>query len=255
MTNISFMQILHSVVVPPLSLVLIVLFGYAVKRFYPRCGRALISLALLALIVLSTNAGALLMVQPLEALEKPLLKTGNTGAQAIVVLTAGRLRNNPEYDYKDVPDQVGLARMRYAAKLYRDTALPILVTGGLGNKSEHIDSLAEGMVNGLRYEFGVPVKWIEDQSINTQENAVFSARILKQAGVKHVLLVTDAMHMRRARIAFEQAGLQVTPAPTQFFSHSELHFFAFLPSAEGMRRSQYAVYEWLGLVWYWLVHS
>jgi uncharacterized SAM-binding protein YcdF (DUF218 family) len=111
------------------------------------------------------------------------------------------------------------------------------------------------MVNGLSYEFGLPVKWIEDQSINTQENAVFSARILKQAGIKHVLLVTDAMHMRRARIAFEQAGIQVTPAPTQFFSHSELHFFAFLPSAEGMRRSQYAVYEWLGLAWYWLVHS
>jgi uncharacterized SAM-binding protein YcdF (DUF218 family) len=255
MLNLSLMQILHSLVVPPLSLVLLLLFGYAIKRLYPRCGRGIITLALLALIALSTNVGALLLVQPLEALEKPLLDSGNISAQAIVVLTAGRLRNNPEYDYKDVPDHVGLARMRYAAKLYRDTRLPILVTGGLGNKTEHIDSLAAGMASGLSYEFGLPVKWIEEQSSNTQENAVFSARILKQAGVKHILLVTDAMHMRRARIAFEQAGMQVTPAPTQFFSHSELHFFAFLPSAEGMRRSQYAVYEWLGLAWYWLVHS
>lgn len=255
MENFSFMQILHSLVVPPLCLILLLLMGYAIRRKFPYCGRAVIGLSILTLFVLSTSAGALLLGLPLESMEKPLTDTTHTGAQAIVVLTAGRLRNNPEYDDKDVPDQIGLARMLYAAKLYRDTRLPILVTGGLGDPEQHKVSLAAVMSRALREEFDVPVKWIEDQSANTQQNAQFSARILQQAGIRHVLLVTDAMHMRRARIVFEQAGLQVTPAPTQFFSRSRLQFFAFLPSAEGMRRSQYAVYEWLGLIWYRIAHT
>lgn len=244
------MAVFRTLIIPPVSLLILFVFGHLIKTRYPKIGRTVSNGAMLILLVISTSAGAWLLVAPLENLEKPLVVTTTTGAQAIVVLSAGSLQNNPEYDNKAIPDYIALGRIRYAAKLYRDTGLPILVTGGKVGKANDQDSLALGMARALEYEFAIPVKWHEDLSKNTRENAEFSALILKKTGVKHILLVTDAMHMRRAKFVFEQAGLQVTSAPTLFFSNDELGLFSYLPSAEGLRRSHYAMYEWLGLAWY-----
>ena len=250
MTSATLIAIFRTLIIPPVSLLTLALIGYLIKSWYPRLGRTISSSALLILLLVSTNVGAWLLVAPLEDLEKPLISAKNTGAQAIVVLSAGTLENNPEYGNKAIPDYIALGRIRYAAKLYRETNLPILVSGGLGNKSLHLDSLATGMAQALTNEFAIPVRWQEDQSQNTRENAEFSANILKQAGIKHILLVTDAMHMRRAKFAFDQTGLEVTCAPTVFFSRGGLSVFSLLPSVEGLRRSQYAMHEWMGLIWY-----
>lgn len=246
------MAVVRTLILPPVSLLILFAAGRLIKAWYPRIGKTISSVALLLLLIFSTCAGAWLLVTPLENLEAPLLATKNTGAQAIVVLSAGSLASNPEYDNQAIPDYIALGRIRYAAKLYRDTGLPILVTGGSGSKSQEHDSFALSMVRVFEYEFSIPVKWHEDQSTNTRENADYSAQILKKDGVTHILLVTDAMHMRRARLVFEQAGLHVTSAPTLFFSLDEIGLFSYLPSAEGLRRSHYAMYEWLGLAWYWM---
>jgi hypothetical protein len=39
-------------------------------------------------------------------------------------------------------------------------------------------------------------------------------------------------------------------APTLFFSRQPLPLYAWVPSPEGMRRSWYAIYELIGIVWY-----
>jgi len=56
--------------------------------------------------------------------------------------------------------------------------------------------------------------------------------------------------MPRARAAFVRAGLDVVDAPTMFFSLEPPSVHAWIPSAEGMRRSWYAIYELLGIAWY-----
>lgn len=250
MSSVALIALFRTLLIPPVGLLTLALIGYVVKNWHPRLGRAISNGTLLILLLMSTNVGAWLLLTPLEDLEPPLTSTKGTGAQAIVVLSAGTLENNPEYGNKAIPDYIALARIRYAAKLYRDTGLPILVSGGLGDKARHLDALAAGMAQALNDEFAIPVRWQEDQSKNTRENAEFSARLLKQDGIAHILLVTDAMHMRRAKFAFEQTGIKVTSAPTLFFSYSDLSVLSFLPSVEGLRRSQYATHEWLGLIWY-----
>lgn len=244
------MAIFRTLILPPVSLLILFAAGRLITLWHPKTGRTMSYGSMMMLLLMSTSAGAWLLVAPLENLQQPLLVTTNTGAQAIVVLSAGSLENNPEYDNKAIPDYIALGRIRYAAKLYRDTGLPLLVTGGVISKSKAHDSLALSMARVLEYEFAIPVKWHEDQSKNTRENADYSARMLKQAGITHILLVTDAMHMHRAKFVFEQAGLKVTSAPTLFFSKDGLGLFSYLPSAEGLRRSHYAMYEWLGLLWY-----
>ncbi len=244
------LAVVQALILPPLSLFLVYGVGLTLRVWRPRLGSMLCSGAIAILFLLCTNAGAWLLVRPLESLETPLQSTKDTGAQAIVVLAAGRLEHSPEYAEKDIPDYIALARLQYAAKLHRETKLPVLVSGGNGTPDGRIEPLANGMVRVLQDDFATPVKWIEDKSDNTAENAAFSAQILKQAGVSRILLVTDAMHMRRSRIVFLQAGLEVVAAPTIFFSKDQVALLDFLPGAEGLRRSRYAMHEWLGMAWY-----
>jgi uncharacterized SAM-binding protein YcdF (DUF218 family) len=246
----------RDLILPPASLFLLIVLGLAMWRPWPRAGRIVAGTGLLLLAILSANAGARLFVAPLEALTTPLQAPERAGAQAIVVLAAGRLIAAPEYDGRDIPDYLALARVRYAARLQRRTGLPILVTGGNGASGvdptlrDRAYSKADAMAAALRDDFGVPVRWIEPRARDTAENATYSAVLLRADGVKRILLVTDAMHMPRARTAFERAGIEVVSAPTMFFGRTPLGFDDCVPSAEGMRRSWYAVYEWLGIAWY-----
>lgn len=243
----------RSLFLPPSSLFLLILIGLLLWRRWPRAGRILAGAGLALLALLSTTAVADWLVTPVERLATPLRAPERAGAQAIVVLAAGRMKAAPEYGGRDIPDYVALGRIRYAAHLQRRTQLPILVSGGTAGTpppGERPYSLGEGMATALREDFGVPVRWIEGRSRDTGQNAAYSAALLRADGVQRILLVTDAMHMARSRAAFERAGLEVVDAPTMFFSGQARGIHAWVPGAEGMRRSWYALYELLGLVWY-----
>jgi len=242
----------RGLILPPASLFLVIVIGLVLWRRRPRAGRIVAGTGFALLAFLSTTGGATLLVAPLERLTAPLQEPERAGAQAIVVLAAGRVRHAPEYGDRDIPDYIALARLRYGAHLQRKTGLPILVSGGNGgiDKGNPGGSEADSMAAALREDFGVPVKWLEDRSGDTAENAAFSAAILRADGIHRILLVTDAMHMPRASAVFARAGLDVVSAPTMFFGRQPLSIHAWVPSAEGMRRSWYATYELVGLMWY-----
>lgn len=243
----------RSLILPPSSLFLLILIGLAIWRRWPRTGRSLAAAGVAALALLSVTAVADLFVRPLERMTRPLHAPERAGAQAIVVLAAGRLRDAPEYGGRDIPDYIALARLRYAAHLQRRTELPVLVSGGTAGEpraGERPYSLGDAMATALREDFGVPVRWVEARSRDTAENAAYSAALLREDEVRRVLLVTDAMHMARARAAFERAGLEVVDAPTMFFTGQARSIHAWIPSAEGLRRSWYALYELIGIAWY-----
>jgi uncharacterized SAM-binding protein YcdF (DUF218 family) len=204
--------------------------------------------------VLSTGAGSWLLVHPLESLE-PVLGAVPPAAQAIVVLSAGRVRNSPEYGGDPAPDFTALKRMAYGAYLYRQRRLPLLVTGGLATGDAGEEPLAIGMQRVYEEQFGIPVHWVEPASRTTAENARFSAAMLKQAGIGHIILVTDAVHMRRARLAFERQGIAVTPGPTFYQEPGRFDPLRLWPAEENLRRSHAALYEWLGLGWYALTDN
>ena len=59
---------------------------------------------------------------------------------------------------------------------------------------------------------GIEAFWLEPRSMNTCENARFSALLLlKQGGAARVELVTDAYHMPRARRLFAANGIDTVP--------------------------------------------
>jgi len=250
--NIEFVvaSLARAVLLPPFIFFILFAAASVLLRRWPRSRRVALGSVFVLSFVLCTVVGADLLVRPLESMTMPVDASRAAGAQAIVVLSAGTIRDAPEYASADIPDYVALARLRYAAKLQHETHLPILVSGGSVSVDGGGPTLAEGMAAALREDFATPVQWLESRSTNTAENATESAKILLAAGARRILLVTDAMHMPRAERQFRRAGFEVVAAPTMFMSLRSPAFFDFLPSAEGLRRAHYACYEWIGLLWY-----
>ncbi|MEZ5449281.1 MAG: YdcF family protein [Thiolinea sp.] len=169
--------------------------------------------------------------------------------QAIVVLGAGRNRNAPEYGGQST-SLMGMERLRYAALLYRETGLPILVTGGRPLPDEQ--SEAELMRATLQDEFQVPVRWLEEDSHTTWQNAEFTDRILTKAGVHSAWLITQAWHMPRSLYAFRGRQVAYLPASTSFggsIPWTDLYTH-WIPQPTALSRSLIALHEWIGLLWY-----
>ena len=242
--------LLRYMIMPPTNLLLLAGVGLMMRRRWPNAGSAVSRTSMLVLLVLTTSAGSQLLVAPLEKMTTPLTDPRHTGAQAIVVLSAGIVDAAPEYNGQDGPDAVTLVRLQYGAYLQHQTGLPVLVSGGVVPGTESTLSLAAMQARTLREDFKTPVTFVEDKSETTEQNALYSARMLKAAGIKKVLLVTHALHMPRSREAFTRAGLEVVEAPTMFYSRARWSPFMLMPSAGALYRTDYAMHEWIGLAWY-----
>lgn len=239
-------NLLAALLLPPLNLLLLGTLGLLLWHKRPRLSRLLISLTLSLLWLLSTPFIAETLLQQIEGSPQALNFKART-ADAIVVLGGGTYFHAPEYG-TDTVSEPALARLRYAAKLYRETGKPILVTGGkpLGNEL----SEAQQMKRVLEQEFNVPVRWTEGASDNTMENARFSHQLLSKAGIKRIYLVTHAWHMPRSAYAFQQTGLEVIPAATAFTTRYQTTPLAFLPNAGSLRDSSIFMHEMVGQLWY-----
>ena len=168
---------------------------------------------------------------------------------AIVVLAGGRRSSAPEYGEIDTVSNMTLQRLQYAAWLHRKLQFPLLLSGGSVKGEATAESVL--MNQTMLSAFNIPPKWIETNSKNTAQNAQFSAQILKESGVKEILLVTHASHMHRAKIEFEKTGLTIIPAPTVFEIESD-SWLNYLPSAKALYESHSALHEKLGRLWYWV---
>ena len=209
----------------------------------PGLGRAIIWVGVAGLLLLSLPVVSHALLRLADP-GVPLDLARSRDAQAIVILGGGTRRAAPEYG-GDTLGRLTLERVRYGALLARETKLPVLVTGGTvhGGTPE-----ALLMKSALEKEFGVPVKWTESASRDTEENARHSAKILGPAGVRRVLLVGHGFDMRRAVAEFRSAGLEATPAPTVIVAETFTFDGALelLPTMNALQGSYYALYELLG---------
>lgn len=69
-------------------------------------------------------------------------------------------------------------------------------------------------------EFGVPEQkiLIDSESLNTFQNAINSKGIIESNGFKSCLLITSALHMKRAHAVFQKQGLECDVFPTDYYS-------------------------------------
>ena len=242
-TTFLLKKFLSALLLPPGGWLLCIGLGLLLLRRRPRLGRLLAWGGLLLAWLTSTYAFVSLIVAPLE--DFPVLQERDLArAEAIVILGAGAHRELPEYGGEAAPNRLALERLRYGAHLARRSGLPVLVSGE-----------SAPMADVLRRDFGITPRWLEGRSLDTQDNATHTLQILMRAGVRRIVLVTHAIHMRRALAEFAQASgdIEVIPAPLGFFSRQrddepEPAFRDFLPGPSAAFAAWYAAHEWAGLL-------
>lgn len=227
--------------------------GWLLRRRFRAVANVLIACAAIGLYALATPLVGTRLLHMLELEPPPALPAQAPAPQAIVVL-AGDLAASRSGGRADTVGPLTLDRIRTAARLHRDTGLPILVSGGVLRGGTV--SVAAAMEVALMTDFRVPVRWVEDASRNTYENAQFSAAILRRANIRTSYLVTHGWHMPRARKAFEGTGLNVISAPAGFIRvGSGIAPSDLIPRTRALAMSAYALHELVGGLWYAIAYD
>ena len=159
-----------------------------------------------------------------------------TKAQVAVVLSGGRNNDGSLNDE-------AVARTITAVRLYHQGLVPrLLFTGG-----PCCGQSASVLMANLATELGVPKEAItlEEQSSRTYDNAINSAALLRQDGLRSVILVTSPLHMLRAQLTFAAAGVSVHPVLT---STRDLRFSS--SPSQRITLLHEALHEYFGLAVY-----
>ncbi len=128
----------------------------------------------------------------------------------------------------------------------------LVFSGGAGSTREDAVSEAE-IVSRYADTLGVPRNRLilEQQSRNTRENAVFSARMVQPKPGERWLLVTSAWHMPRSIGCFRKAGFDVTAYPVDYRTNWPRDAYRFASFAStGLGELDIGVKEWIGMLAY-----
>ncbi len=162
-------------------------------------------------------------------------------ADAIVVLggaTRYRWMRREEVD----PWELRSSRLAAGARAWLTGRAPIVIlSGGRGAPGR---SEAARMSQAIA-RLGVPrsALVLEERSRNTEDNAINTARLARELGVRRILLVTSSLHMPRAELLFRRTGLEVTPVPVPERASRSTWRERWLPSPGALWRSGRALKE------------
>ncbi len=211
-----FLSKLLPLLVYPLGLTCLLLALALGLRCHHRLRTATLLLALAIIWLGGNRFVAMLAARSLEWQFLP--QTEIPQAEAIVVLGGGERPQTPPRPFHEMTEAGD--RLLYAAFLYKQgkashillsSGAPALLGPGVRPGSEVMAEIL------MLMEVPAEALWLESSSRNTYENAVRSRAILDDNDVDHVILVTSALHMPRAVRVFRKQGIDVIPAPTDFY--------------------------------------
>jgi uncharacterized SAM-binding protein YcdF (DUF218 family) len=234
-----------ALVLPPVSLLLLCLLGLLLNVRVRRSGRMLVFAGAAGLLVLALPLFSRMVFAALDSgvLTEPSAP-GAEPPQAIVIL--GGDVTHSAAGFGDGPGT--LERLRVGAALWRQTKLPVLVSGGATWREE--PPVAVLMADSLEKDFNVPVRWVEDRSKDTWENARESAAVLRPEGVSSVYLVTHEWHLRRALFAFKRWGIAARPVAVPVDRGPDEPLYLLLPRPSAWVASYEGLHELVGLLFY-----
>ena len=253
-------DLIKSYLVPGSITFLILGFVVGVALLYGRdrtrkWGRRWLTVLALAYWALSTPLIADWIVGGLTRRYQPLSgREAARGAQTIVLLSVGSTAY--VVDGQQVPElgKDTAYNVLEAARVYRMLGNPLIITSGGASPSAPRAPDSEMMREAL-VKLGVPADrvLVESRSANTREQATFTADLLRQRGIKTFVLVTAPEHMNRAVPTFEALGFTVVPAVSAFKEPVRGSWWEQVRLSRGaLLQSDWAVYEYLARVYYWL---
>jgi uncharacterized SAM-binding protein YcdF (DUF218 family) len=109
------------------------------------------------------------------------------------------------------------------------------------------------LVENTVHQLGVaPGRILYDRkSLNTYQNAVYAKKLARPKASERWLVVTSAFHMPRTMGVFRAVGFEVVPYPVDYRTAGTASLFRpFAFVGEGLRRTDIATKEWIGLITY-----
>ena len=219
-------------------------------RFW-RAGRRLATLGVVLLLLAGLSPLGNALIYPLEERFPPW--NAARGAPAGIVVLGGAIgpdisaaRGTP--DLNESAERV--TAIAALAKKYPDAR--IIYSGGNARLVLHGGIEAEFAAE-LFESFGIARSRVvlEGKSRNTIENAIFSKELAAPKPGERWLLVTSAYHMPRAIGVFRQAGFAVEAYPVDWRTRGAIDLaLPFESVTSGLRRTDTAMREWIGLVIY-----
>ncbi|MEW9698290.1 YdcF family protein [Paenibacillus sp. SI8] len=240
-------KIAYTLLFPPGIIILLLLsIAFWLQQKRERMSSLLVGLAAL---LLCASSMPILGNTLLQSVEQRYTPPNQLAGDVLVMLTGGATQDisDPLTGGEGYLSPYTAARVLTTAELYRQTKLPIVLSGGqvfsdTGNESQ----IAKRHLLAL----GIPDTAIllDDTSLNTEENAIHTNAILKQHNWKHPILITSAFHMKRAVKQFNNLNVDVLPYPTdyQMNQKQEKYLTKFIPSAAGLLATAMALKEYLG---------
>ena len=230
---------------------LLVLLAVGVVWSNHRFGRRMVRAAAAALVLFGLSPAANWLILPLEQRFPQWRETGRA-PDGIVVL--GGAQDGFVFGARgDLALNEGAERMVEAVALAGRYQQARIVFSG-GDPSVIANGVTESdAARALFARFGVPAERIsyESASRNTYENAVLARALARPQPGERWLLVTSGWLMPRAMGCFRAAGFAVEAFPVDYRTAGPASAtWPFFFASEGLRRTDLAVKEWIGLAVY-----
>ncbi|MBN8503433.1 MAG: YdcF family protein [Burkholderiales bacterium] len=246
-------QLFKQLILPPAGPLLLALAGLAAMGSGRRWGRWPLGLGLLLAWLLTTDA----VVSPLvdayvdsppsrQILHQAQAWTGRS--DAVVLVLGGGIRRASSADGGYDLQPLTSERLRRGLWWSKRLKLPLAFSGGLPAVGDADRPTESSVVARVLGELGAPpALWFEGRASNTQENARFSAELLRRHGTKKVILVTHGLHMPRALHHFRSQvpDVEILPAPLHRDPEPGWILAQWLPSSAAAAQGSYLVYEWV----------
>lgn len=235
MRLVYFLKFGASLVLPPgLFIILLIILTIYLIKINLRLS-VIVGIWTAIFYLLCTGLVADFFMGKLERVYQAPEKVEETGADSIILLGGGAFRDVQDVEGEGTLASSAASRLLTAVRLQRLLNLPIILSGG----QVYSDSGAEAEISGrILKSLGVPEEKIllETKSINTTQNAIYSAKILREKNFTKPLVVTSAFHMRRAALNFSRQGINIIPYPTNFTvsQNPEFHYTKLRPQAEAL---------------------
>src|SRR5438270_1359897 len=220
---------------------------------FARAGRrlAIASLLLLAFVGLSPLGNALIL--PLEDRFPPW--DASRGGPSGIISLGGAFDTLVSAARGEIALNEAAERLTAIAELARRFPRARIVFSGGSGRLLYGGATEAELAARLFESFGIAKDRVtlEDKSRDTDENARFTRDRLQPRPGERWLVVTSAHHMPRAIGAFRAAGFPVEAFPVDYRTRGAADLLRpFSNLGDGLRRTDTAAREWVGLVVYWL---
>ena len=238
-------KFLYSFFLPPgIFIILLWLMAFWLLRLQRRAaGKLILGFSLVYYIVSTSWFGEVVLHQ----LEYQYTPVKNMKGDVIVMLGGGGVLAPDSQGKSGMLTGASSNRMITAVQLYKKSNLPIIVSGG----QVYPDTGNEGEITRkLLIDLGVPSEKIivDNKSLNTEQNAVFTKKLMKEHDFHQPILITSAFHMKRSILCFEKVGVEVQPLPTDYRTSEKLTIYGNKFAPGDFEMIHLAAKEYLGIL-------